>query len=157
VSTAPAAFDEDLDPESAPANAMAQSWRRADEAARDELAGRVKDEIAKLVELCHKLPEGLVRCDGLKDLHRTARDVRALGAAAGYWALTEIARSLCLLLSRIVQEGDRARMTPLRKAAIAMHVRNLSHIEKQARTGSGGDAGARLVAGLRAVAEKASA
>jgi hypothetical protein len=138
VRTATAAIGEDFEPETA-------------------LADGAKSEIAELVKLCRALPEGIVRPDRLEALRRVAHGVGGLGAAMGHPLLAEIAASLSMLLGRIMEDGARLRVTPLRKAAIAMHVRNLSHIAEQGRMGAGAEAGARLVAGLRAVAEKASA
>lgn len=136
---------------------MDELCRKADGAALDELAGAVKALIAGLTTLYESLPSRGGPPDRLKPLYRVAHDIRGLGGAVGYPLLTEIAGSLCLLLDRILKDGEQARVTPLRKAAIAMHVRELRQVEGQGRTGSGGEAGARLVAGLRAVTEKASA
>ena len=159
MNVAPTALGEGSAPagEAAWPKAMDELCRRADQAVLSEAAGAVKAEIAGLVKLCEGLASRGAPPGWLKALYRTAHDIRGLGGAAGYPLLTEIAGSLCLLLDRILEDGERARVTPLREAAIAMHVRQLRQIEEQGRTGSGDEAGARLVAGLRAVAEKASA
>jgi hypothetical protein len=93
--------------------------------------------------------------DRLKPLHRSAHDVRGLGAV-GHPLLAAVGGSLCLLLERLMARKA-TRITPLREAAIAMHVRKLRQIQEQHRAGNGGEDGAKLIAGLLAVVEKASA
>jgi hypothetical protein len=127
----------------------------ADEAGASALAAAIEKEIAGLEALCGGMARAGWATDRLKPLHRSAHDVRGLGAVS-HPLLAAVGGSLCLLLERLMARKA-TRITPLREAAIAMHVRKLRQIHDDGLVGRGGEAGARLVAGLRAVVEKASA
>lgn len=146
--------------EASPPATLDQLCRRADEAVRraqGELALALEAEISEIERLYEGLSPAAPCADSMKVLRRRIHDVRGIGGSAGYPLLAAVADSLDLLLDRMAGGSAPARLTPLRLAAIAMHVRKLRQILGEGRTGTGGLDGARLVAGLRAVAEKASA
>ena len=146
--------------EVSPPATLDQVCRRADEAvrrARGELALALEAEISEIERLHEGLCPGTNGADRLAVLRRRVDDVRGIGGSADYPLLADIAASLALMLDRMTGRSAPTRLTPLRLAAIAMHVRKLRQILGESRTGTGGADGARLVASLRAVAEKASA
>ena len=132
--------------------AMEEACRLADEAGRREIAGAAEAQIAMLEALSGSLPEEQ-STEALRALRRAAHDLSGLGGAVGSPLLGQIAASLSHLVDRVLSHRTSA-VTPLRRAAITMHVRQLRQIQSDGR---GDGCEAKLVAGLRAVAEKASA
>ena len=131
--------------------------RRADAAGREEIVGDAHRRIAILEELALGLATTGDAPQLLQALSRAAHDMREIGVAFSYPLIDEVAGSLCLLLDRLILGPQSKRVSPLRQAAIVMHVRQLRQIQQRGRTGNCAPTEAKLVAGLRAVAEKASA
>ena len=132
--------------------AMEEACRLADEAGRLEIAGAAEAQIAMLEALSGSLPTDEA-AEALHALRRAAHDLSGLGGAVGSPLLGQVAASLSHLVDRVLNHRN-ASVTPLRRAAIAMHVRQLRQIQCE---GPGERCEAKLVSGLRAVAEKASA
>lgn len=116
----------------------------------------IEEEVAALERLSDGLCAAVPATERLKALHRAAHHVKGLGGASEHPLLAAAAASLCGLLEKLLDDRRCVRVSPLREAAIAMHVRKLRQILDRRLTDAGDEAGAKLISGLRAVAVKAS-
>ena len=81
-------------------------------------------------------------------IHGIAHNIKGQAATFDYALLTEVAHSLCAMLSK--DELAASRMTPL----IALHVEAMRLIISQEIKGKGGEVGKELVGGLHAAVKK---
>lgn len=131
--------------------------RRADQAmarAASELAPALETHIRELERLCDGASAPLA--ERLRGLRRHAHELRGMGGMLGFPLLTAAGASLFGLIERLSANVGTAALAPAHEAAITAHVRKMREVWSRRMTGSGGEAGARLIEGLQAIAAEAS-
>lgn len=117
----------------------------------------MEDEIGRIAKMSSALDGVEIPKERFDAVYGCAHDIKGQGGTFGYPLLTEIAGSLCKLIETLLSMDAARNLTPLRKTAVDMHVRALQLVHANRLTGQGGDAGRKLIDGLRAVVAKAVA